>query len=182
MSGYLKPRFDKKDKDKIISFRIGASRGKDENTGKYLYEFRTVKTDSKRVATRALEKLQHEISEGTLVKKTGMTLGEYMEVWLNDYCKTNLAPRTIELYSYLNRVHITPAIGKINLAALTPQQVQHLFSEKLKSGLAPRTVQLCHVALHKALKNACRIKLVENNMADLVDKPKAQRAEMKLMS
>jgi integrase len=60
--------------------------------------------------------------------------------------------------------------------------LQHLYAEKLSSGLSGRTVQICHVAIHKALKNAVRINLLSRNVADSVDKPKTQRHEMHPMS
>lgn len=182
MNGFIKPRYDKHDKDKIVSFRIGSANGKDDETGKYRYEFRTIKTDSWREARNALTDLRADIRNGTFVKPGKTTVGEYLQVWLNDYCKTSLSPRTVELYDYLYRVHLNTSIGKLNLADLTSQQLQHLYSSKLKSGLSPRTVQLCHVVMHKALKNACRINLINRNPADLVDKPKSHRPEMNTMS
>lgn len=175
MNGFIKPRYEKKNKEKVVSFRIGASRGKDPVTGKYRYEFRTVKTDSWRLARKALVDLQTEISKGTFIKPGKLTVGEFLEAWLNDYCKTSLAPRTVELYSYLCRVHLVPEVGKIAIIDLNSQQLQHLYSKKLASGLSPRTVQLCHVVIHKALKKAAIVNLIPRNPADFVDKPRIER-------
>jgi len=179
MSGYLKENRDKN--GKTISFRIGTPRGKDEN-GKYLYEFRTVKTDSIRTARKELLKLQSDIDKGTYVKPGKDNLSQYLTRWLSDIVKPNLSPRTHELYSYISEKHIIPAIGNILLSEVKPQHLQHLYAEKSKSGLSARTVQLIHITLHKALKNAVKTGLLIRNVAEAVDAPKIQRHEMKTMN
>jgi integrase len=180
MSGYLK---ENKDKDgKTISFRIGAATGKDPVTGSYKYQFMTVKTDSKRVADKKLRELQSEIDKGVFVKPGKATLAEYLNSWLTDYCKPNLSPRTHELYSYMCQGHILPTLGNILLSDLKPQHLQHLYADKLQSGLSGRTVQLIHITLHKSLKNAVKTGLLVRNVAEAVDTPKVKRHEMHTMS
>lgn len=169
MSGYIKANYDKKVKDKIISFRIGASRGKDMVTGKYLYEFRTIKTDSTRIARKKLREMQMEIDKGIFIKPGKATLAEYLRSWLNDYVKPNLAPRTHELYDYICKKHVMSTLGNVPLSELKPPQLQHLYNEKQQSGLSNRTVQFIHVTLHKALKNAVKIGLLMRNVAEAVD-------------
>jgi len=106
---------------------------------------------------------------------------EYLRSWLNDYVRPNLAGNTIALYSTMCEKHIIPAIGQCPLVELKPQHIQHLYAEKQKSGLSKRTVEIIHVVLHKALKNAVRIGLVSRNVTELVDKPKSNRHEIKIM-
>lgn len=181
MSGYLKENKDKT--GKTISFRIGAPRGKDpDQPGKYKYAFRTVKTDSVRVAQKALRDLQHEIDKGTYVEPGKTTLSDYLDSWLSDNVQPNLSPRTHELYSYMCDKHIKPAIGNLAISDLQPRQIQHLYADKQKSGLSNRTVQLVHVTLHKALKNAAKTGLISRNPAESVDIPKIKRHEMHTLS
>lgn len=181
-NGFIKPRFEKGSKDKVVSFRIGASRGKDPVTGKYRYEFRTVKTDSWREARKSLVELQNEIAKGTFIKPGKTTVADFLDSWLNDYCKTSLSRRTVELYSYICRLHLKPEVGKIALVDLTGQHLQHIYSQKLSSGLSARTVQLCHVVIHKALKKATTINLIPRNPADFVDKPRIERPHINPMN
>jgi integrase len=163
------------------ALRLKISLGKNEETGKYDSYYETFH-GSKPEAAKRLRQMLTERDKGTFIKPGKDTVAEYLKVWLNDYCKPNLSPRSLELYSYICRVHLIPAIGKIPLTELKPQQLQHLYAEKLSSGLSGRTVQICHVAIHKALKNAVRINLLSRNVADSVDKPKTQRHEMHPMS
>jgi integrase len=163
------------------SFRLKAPLGKNPQTGKYESYYETFHGNITE-ARKRLRQILTELDKGTFSKPGKTTLIEYLNNWVQDYCKPSLSPRTLQLYSYICRVHIIPALGKIPLTELKPQQLQKLYSEKLSSGLSARTVQICHVVIHKALKNAVRINLLSRNVADAVDKPKIQRPEMHPMS
>jgi integrase len=56
-----------------------------------------------------------------------------------------------------------------------------MYSTKLNGGLSLRTVQLMHVCLHKALKNAVKTGLLTTNPCDSVTQPKPERRVMKTM-
>ncbi|MFC2033679.1 tyrosine-type recombinase/integrase, partial [Chloroflexota bacterium] len=87
-----------------------------------------------------------------------------------------------ELYSYICNKHVIPTLGSILLFEIKPQHLQRLYADKLASGLSGRTVQIIHVTLHKALKNAVKTGQLIRNVADAVDSPKIQRREMRVMS
>ncbi len=163
------------------SYRIKVSLGKDAATGKYSAYYETVR-GTKAEAQKRLRQLLTELDKGSFVKPGKNTLSEYLSLWLADYVRPTLAGRTHELYSYTCQKHIIPALGQIPLAALKPQHLQHLYSDKLASGLSKRTVQLIHVTLHKALRNAVKAGLLVRNVAEAVEAPKAQRPEMHSMS
>jgi len=163
------------------SYRIKISLGKDPATGKYLSHYETVK-GNKKDAERRLNELIHQRNNGTFIKPGKITLNEYLKSWLADYCKPNLSPRTHELYSYICDKHILPTLGSILLVELKPQHLQRLYADKLSSGLSGRTVQIIHITLHKAFKNAVKTGLLIRNVVDAVDSPKIQRREMRVMS
>ena len=163
------------------SYRIKVSLGKDSTTGKYLSHFETVR-GNKKEAEKRLRELLTQLDKGIYVKPGKTKLGEYLRSWLVDYCRPNLSPRTQELYSYICEKHLIPTLGNVSLTELKPQHLQHLYSEKLSSGLSNRTVQIIHITLHKALKNAVKSGLLVRNVAEAVDTPKIQRHEMHVMS
>ena len=163
------------------SYRIKVSLGKDSTTGKYLSHFETV-VGNKKEAEKRLRELLTQLDKGIYVKPGKTTLGEYLRSWLVDYCHPNLSPRTHELYSYICEKHLIPTLGNVSLTELKPQHLQHLYSEKLSSGLSNRTVQIIHIILHKALKNAVKSGLLVRNVAEAVDTPKIQRHEMHVMT
>ena len=163
------------------SYRIRVSLGKDATTGKYTSYFETF-NGGKPEADKRLRELLTALDKGVFVKPVKDTLGEYLKSWLRDYCRPNLSSRTHELYSYICNKHLIPKLGNKRLVDIRPQHLQRLYAEKAESGLSNRTVQLIHVTLHKALKNAVKTGLLVRNAAESVDTPKIQRREMHVMS
>ena len=163
------------------SYRIRVSLGKDVTTGKYTSYFETFR-GGKPEADKRLRELLTALDKGVFVKPVKDTLGEYLKSWLRDYCRPNLSSRTHELYSYICTKHVIPKLGNKRLVDIRPQHLQRLYAEKAESGLSNRTVQLIHVTLHKALKNAVKTGLLFRNAAESVDCPKIQRREMHVMS
>ncbi len=77
------------------SYSIAISLGKDATTGKYKYQWTTVKGTKKETEKR-LSELLHQLDNGTFIKPGKTTLTEYLEKWLKDYAKPNLSPRGFE--------------------------------------------------------------------------------------
>lgn len=59
-------------------------------------------------------------------------LREYAAKWVVE--RAGLAPGTAELYQSLLRLHIAPALGDLNLVALTPGRVRSWRSDLLDGG------------------------------------------------
>lgn len=70
-------------------------------------------------------------------------------------------------------------MGKSKLDRLSALQLQTFYRTKLDSGLSPRTVQIIHATLHKALKQAVRWQLIPRNVTEAVEPPKADKKEIK---
>lgn len=109
------------------------------------------------------------------------TVSTFLDSWLEG-TRSSVRPRTFVSYSQIVRDHLKPALGRISLARLQPQQVQQLYARLLSAGRAPKTVRNIHVTLHRALAQAQRWRLVPTNIADLVDPPRAPRREMRALT
>lgn len=110
------------------------------------------------------------------------TLADFLERWLCDVVAPSVRPRTLTSYAQLVRLHLTPALGRVPLAKLTPQHVQKFMNDKLAAGLSARTVQYLRAVLRRALSQALRWNLVARNVATLVDAPKMKRKAVRVMS
>lgn len=111
--------------------------------------------------------------DGGLVYDAGkLTVGEYLNRWLLDSVKGTVKETTYANYAYITRKHISPALGRVKLASLTPAHVRSLYGEKARSGLAAATVKKMHVVLHKALGGAVSDALIPRNAADGVKPPR----------
>jgi integrase len=170
------------------SYSIVVSLGRDPTTGKYKYQWVSVK-GTKREAEKRLSELLSQIDNGTFARPSKTMLAEYLETWLNEYVWVELAPRTAEGYELIVRRHLIPALGRITLTGLKPEHIQHYQSEKLscgradgKGGLSPRTVRQHYMALHAALERAVKMGLVGRNAADAVSAPRYQRHQWQSLS
>src|SRR5215211_218787 len=139
---------------------------------KYIYS----KT-RKDVAAR-LAKAIAERDAGLVFDAGTMTVGAYLDRWL-DAIRDTVKQRTWQRHEEVSRLHLKPALGKVRLDALNALRVQALYRAKLDSHLSPRTVQIIHATLHKALKQAVRWSLIPRNVADSVDPPKAPKREIR---
>jgi integrase len=111
-----------------------------------------------------------------------LTLGEYLDRWLNDCVRGTVRQRTWERYEQILRVHIKPTLGRVRLRALTAAHVRGLYKEKLNAGLAQRTVQYVHTTLRKALKDAVTDGLIPRNVTDGIKAPRPEKKEIHALS
>ena len=142
---------------------------------------RFVYADTREEAQEKLRKLLHERDRGLLADPAKQTLGEFLASWLQDVAKPAVRQRTYRNYAGVVKSHISPALGGIRLAKLSPQRLQRFYREKQEAGLT-RTVRLCHAVLHRALGQAAKWNLVPRNVADLVDAPRVPKKEFTPLS
>jgi len=157
--------------------------GRDPATGrrkqKWVRGFKTRKE-----AEAALAKAVAEVTQGTYIDPVKMTVGEYLRWWL-EQAKSKLAPATYRCYSVAVEKHIIPHLGSIPLAKLQPLHVQDYYEKDLKegrkdgkgSGLSPTTVNMHHRILHRALRQAVKLRLLPFNPCDAVDPPRPEKKQ-----
>lgn len=133
------------------------------------------------VATKLARALSDR-EDGFLFDAASLTLGEYLDRWLTDSVKDTVRLTTYQGYERICRLHIKPSLGRVRLKDLTMAHVRSLYKERLKAGLAPRMVQLIHVTLHKALKQAVRDGLVPRNVTEAVTPPRPENKEIRPLS
>lgn len=75
----------------------------------------------------------------------------------------------------------TSTPSSMMLSEIRPLDLQRLYKEKLKA-LSPRSVQIIHGTIHKALKQAVTWDLVEKNAAERVTRPKTQPKEIRTLT
>src|SRR5262249_17904920 len=92
--------------------------------------------------------------------------------------KPSVRPATWISYDQQVRVHISLALGHIELTKLTPEHVQRYLNEKMAAGLSAKTVRYHRSILAMALKQAEKWGKVPRNVATLVDPPRAVKYEL----
>jgi integrase len=134
-------------------------------------------------ATR--KEVSDKMDEGRAGLKKGIapvigrqTLAQFLEYWLAEHVKPSVRPATFTSYDQQVRVHITPSLGHVELAKLSPQNIQRYMNEKTAAGLSSKTVRYHRSVLAMALKQAHRQGLVSQNVATMVDPPSAKKYEI----
>jgi len=152
--------------------------GNDHKSGKRRQRTKSFK--SKKEAQVALAAMLTDIDKGTAVDNSRQTVAEMMEYWLDAHVRHRLRPKTIASYEYTVAKYIIPSLGAIQIQQLTPRRLQQFYIEKLEAGCGERTIRLCHLHLHQALKQAVDHGLVMRNVATLVQQPKSEPREMRV--
>jgi integrase len=75
-------------------------------------------------------------------------------------------------YEELNRLYISPNIGRIKLKNLRAEHIQGLYNKLLKKDIGIYTIREVHALLHSALQQAVKLGSILNNPASLVDPPR----------
>lgn len=137
----------------------------------------------------ALEKLrtaEEEFRQGTYAAANKITVGEWLEQWLETYAAVRVRQNTLEGYRIVVNGYLKPILGHIPLKELQPQQVQKMVNDLLKSGrkrdggpLSSRMVEYIFTILHSALEQAVKNQMVSRNVCNAVNKPKRNRKEFR---
>jgi len=131
---------------------------------------------------KKLAEAEGDAARGIVYEDENMTVGMYLDRWLRDSVRGSVRESTFDRDSYLVRVHITPALGRVKLKKLTALDVQTLYRDRLDNGLSPATVNKIHAVLHKALSQAMRWSLIPRNVAEAVNAPRPASEEMRPLS
>ena len=166
--------------------------GHDPETGKAIYKNVLGKTQGE-----VKEKLKAAIKETQALDQTKVgkyTVGEWMEVWFEDYAKLKIRPSSHQTYRGYIDNHINPNIGDIPLEKLTSLDLQKLYKKLLTKGrvdrleakeqpkgLSAKTVRNIHQILSSALKLAQEQRIILANPAEGCALPKVEHQEMKTL-
>lgn len=153
--------------------------GRDPGTGKQVQ--RSISGKTQKEVREKLQSLAVAVNAGTYTTPQKVTVGEWLDVWLEEYVKGSVKPLTFSAYEKNCRNHLKPCLGAVRLQALSAHEIQAFINIK-RDTLSPKTVKLLHGVLHKAIQKAVELRYIPYNPADACTLPKAQRREIKPLS
>ena len=158
-------------------WEVEAFAGRDE-TGKRIRVYDTVK-GKKADAERRLGEILTELDRGITPTKTKYKLGEWLDKWLQEKIVPKDKPNTVDRYEIIIRKHIKPRLGNIEIAKLTPRQVQDFetYLQKKTRPMRPKGVGLVHGVMYGAMEHALRMELINRNPVALVSPPAVPNKE-----
>ena len=159
-------RFRKRRKRWEYSFEGARVDGKRQTISKG--GFRT-KGDAAKAGAKAMNEYN---SAGSAFSPSDISFADYLDLWLETYCKVNCKASTYAGYEKKNRLHIKPVLGKYRLAALTPEAIQKLLNDKFNEGYSRNSLVVIKGILTGSLSYAVQpLKYIQSNPAHYVNLP-----------
>ena len=157
--------------------------GHDTGTGKQIQKSIYGKTQKE--VRRRLQQITTSIDEGTYVAPTKLSLEQWLNRWLEDFC-VDVKPRTLDKYKSTARVRLIPYLGKIKLSDLSAHHIQHVYNGFLRGTdgfrqLSTKSIRDTHGTLHRALQQAVELNYIKVNPSDRCKLPRIEKTDIKPM-
>jgi integrase len=125
--------------------------------------------ETKRAAERWLALVETQIAQGEWIDpaRAKRKLGDYADQWITQ--RPGLRPRTVELYRWLLRRHISPDLGGVELGKLSTAVIRQWRADRLTAGVSEsvtaKSYRLLRAILNTAVdedkilpRNPCRVR------------------------
>ena len=127
-----------------------------------------------------------------LTEECRMTLGEWMDKWLDEYMIFTVRESTLYGYRCMTNNQVKRFIGDKQLSSLTTADIQKFYNKIKKQGrvkpnrdgsyeLADSMVRGIHMMLHEALDTAVKERLIAKNPTNGTTIPKNNYAEKQIL-
>jgi integrase len=130
--------------------------------------------------------LAEYLRAGKHFEPSEMSVADYLDYWLNNYCVVNLADNTVTAYSNIIKNHIKPRIGHYMLKSIDVMALQNMINEiyvqkGFTKAFLKNILKVCKGAFGYAAYTA---KLIPYNIAEPVKLPKFEPKEegLKILS
>ncbi len=124
-------------------------------------------------ARQSFDQQDYAIQHGAI--SPNMLFSDFMETWLK-IIKNSVAVTTYSTYEGITKKRIVPYFKKegITLNNLQPGHIQAFYLQAMNK-VSASTVIHYHAVIHKALKYAVKIDLLDSNPADKIERPRKAR-------
>ena len=161
-----------------------------KNDGSPMYKSAFAKTQKS--ALKQLHQLLDLYRDVDLTEECRMTLGEWMDKWMDEYMIFAIKENTIKGYRSQIDHQIKPFIGHKQLASLTTADIQKFYNKIKKEGrvhphpihghvLSDSMVRKIHMMLHEAMEVAVRERYIVRNPTDNTTIPKKTTTEKQVL-
>lgn len=154
----------------LITIEVGEDiNGKRKRVRK---RFHGTKEEAKQMEIELANKYYHK---GKKLNLNDMTFKEYSNIFINNYCKTNVSKITLKDYQQMLN-NILPLLGDIKLKKIDTFMLDNLY-KKIKVGkkgkeLSPKTMSHYYNLLSIMFKQAKKWKFIDSNPNEDATKPK----------
>ena len=161
-----------------------------KNDGSPMYKSAFAKTQKS--ALKQLHQLIDLYRDVDLTEECRMTLGEWLDKWLDEYMIFTIRESTLDSYRAMVKNQVKPFIGGKQIASLTTADMQKFYNKIKKKGrvrehpihgktLADSMVRGVHMMLHEALDTAVKERLIAKNPTNGTTVPKCNYPEKQIL-
>ena len=161
-----------------------------KNDGTPMYKSAFAKTQKS--ALKQLHQLIDLYRDVDLTEDCRMTLGEWLDKWLDEYMIFTIRESTLDSYRAMVKNQVKPFIGGKQIASLTTADMQKFYNKIKKEGrvrehpihgktLADSMVRGVHMMLHEALDTAVKERLIAKNPTNGTTVPKCNYPEKQIL-
>ena len=161
-----------------------------KNDGSPMYKSAFAKTQKS--ALKQLHQLIDLYRDVDLTEDSRMTLGEWLDKWLDEYMIFTIRESILDSYRAMVKNQVKPFIGGKQIASLTTADMQKFYNKIKKEGrvrehpihgktLADSMVRGVHMMLHEALDTAVKERLIAKNPTNGTTVPKCNYPEKQIL-
>ena len=161
-----------------------------KNDGSPMYKSAFAKTQKS--ALKQLHQLIDLYRDVDLTEDSRMTLGEWLDKWLDEYMIFTIRESTLDSYRAMVKNQVKPFIGSKQISSLTTADMQKFYNKIKKEGrvrehpihgksLADSMVRGVHMMLHEALDAAVKERLLAKNPTNGTTVPKCNYPEKQIL-
>lgn len=154
--------------------------------------YKSVFGKTQKATLKELYKLIDLYRDVDLTEECRMTLGEWMDKWLDEYMIFAIRESTLDSYRNITKNQVKKHIGHKPLSSLTTADIQRFYNKIKKEGrmkpkrdgsyeLADSMVRKIHMMLHEALDTAVRERLIAKNPTNGTTIPKTNYPEKQIL-
>lgn len=128
---------------------------------------------------KGIKQLQQEISKGNIISKS-IRLNVAMEIYLKDIKKCKVKATTYDRAESTFKYHIKDeSLGRMQLGAITAQDIQKLLSDQCEKGLSSSSIKKIYNLLGEFFRYATAIREIGWNPMSLVEMPHISKIQYK---
>lgn len=135
---------------------------------------------TEKAVTARLRASLHDLDTGAWREPSKMTVAEWSEIWLNDYCG-HCTESTRTIYRRNFSIHINPVVGSVKLTSLSKMHICRVYNSMQDAGKSAKTISLVRGTIKASLNCAIQSNLIKSNPADNVPTKRPQKYEMHII-
>jgi integrase len=144
--------------------------------GKPKYKEVSAKTQGECLAKK--RKAEEDAKAGLLSDAKPLTVGQYLDHWLDNVARPSVRETTWSSYERCVRLHLKPRLGGVKLSRLRPVHVEQFFADLMRDGCSAGNAKKVSEVFSSAMEHAVRTEIIPVSPAAPVAKPKRLETEI----